>query len=657
MSPANPHVEILRRTKFAQNRTAYNTLRNALLYGRQRSIYLVEPYDQVKHNRQLIAIKKAFASRRNGRKGPFQRLLPPHVYSNIFGDPTYYSNNELCKTCVMAAEMQLADRHFWWQIAEKLRKVRDVMQIGDVLRCLESLVSVKYFDRDLLRLLSREFADDMRQLNIPEIAQLLQCYARVNVYSVDLVNSAGDVATGYLMEYVKRAVPSDTPRESDDDEGQRKVDPSNWPPMTLGVLAKCFHMFGYKNRDLYLSIAYMGIKQWPNLDLYGKCALFANLDPTNFNPEGISDSMSLETAREVAKETTMALVKQLRNISTDVTIKRLDSITDEVDFTTMVPGRLAPNCDDYVKAMHSLCCCVGAVNNLAKVICRLVDIGDVVKRMDLEIDNLFDELMHKMATIGGRLMTLHNDVETEAKTRKRERTALSVGDRTIAVPIQEVVTTFCPYISAARHIVVDAILRAVCAVNAVIRQRVNPSASKRETVPANNLKLTVEDGNIHSSLYKSVATLQLTANECDVLSIFMGIVNSIGCSSQEPEFIATAMETVALVSHIATQLPHTISDHIQATNDTLSLEAMKNLVCFGDEARYRIMLALRIGKATPNVFLEHGIHSMTKYMRKKKTSVNISMEPPTQHLLKEKTLAAMWPATKINAIGHQHPID
>ncbi|ORM39790.1 uncharacterized protein BXIN_0001 [Babesia sp. Xinjiang] len=635
MSPANPHADLLRRTKFAQNRTAYNTLRNTLLGVHQRKLYVVEQYELAKNHRQLAAIKKAFASRRNSRKGPFHKLLPPHVYSHLFGDPTYYSNDELCKTCAMAAEMQLTDRHFWWQITEKLRKVRDIIQISDLLRCLEALVAVKYNDQDLLRMLSREFVDDMSKLTLPEIAQLLQCYARMNVYSVDLVESAGKTAAGCLIKHVKRSVPKEASNRTDDSGEAHEDDATQWPPGTLGLLTKCFRVFGYKNRDLYLSIAYLGIKHWHNLDFYGKCALFANLDPEDFKPEpGVNPAGStVETANEIARETTNALVRQLRNFSDDFVIKRLDSITDEVDFSAIIPASLDSSYDSYVKSMHSVCCSVGAVNNLAKVICRL---AAITNNSDADLSSVVDLVMEKMVSVVARLMSFADDLHSEAMKLERGQMALSIGDGKAEVEVKGHSSVFCPYLNASRFVIVDAMMRGVCAVNAAIRLRLNILVSQKEAVWASDLKASVDDGNIHSDLYKISGNTCLTSYESAFLGHFIDTVCRYGCGSQHPELLTTALETIALSSCMESQSTTNIAGRLKDINDLLAVEAIKNLICFEDEARYRMMLALRNGNVTPNVYLEHGLRNLTKYMRKKKSSVKIVMEPPFQFPLKEK---------------------
>ncbi|GBE59583.1 peptide synthetase, putative [Babesia ovata] len=636
MTDVGTPFHILRKTRFTQCRTAYNTIRNALLGLQNRPVYVTEAFELHRRKRHLIAIKKALSSRRNSKKGPFHRLLPPHPYSNLFGDPTYYSNNELCRTCVMASTMRLADRTFWWQISEKIRKVRDVMNIGDLLRCLVSLSTVRYFDVDLLRITAREFVDDMDKLTLKEIAQLLQCYVRANVYSVDLVNAAGDDVAGRLMKMVSGDIQADGPR--DGHISNKGEDDSKWAQETLGLLAKSFRSFNYQNRDLYLSIAYLTIKNWGHLDLYGKCATFANLDHRNFRsqPNNESNAVSAESGEEISRETTLALLRQLTHFPDGFHLKRLDSITDDVDFDDMVPSAPESIQEDYVKALHALCCAVSAVNNLAKVICRIVDNAAFV-RDSVEAENvetIIDSMMEKMAAISAKLKHFWRELEAAYNTMERKQVAFATEDYTDISQNGGIKT--CPYINAAQHVFIDAAMKSVCAVNAAIRFKVNAVGAEGRSVSSSEFCFAVEDANVHSELYHYVDTIDLSPSEMAVVGHWMDTIETYGCSSQEPELLACALETLGVMPCVDSQkLPLSMA-RLQGVHDIVALEAVKHLVNIGEDGRYRILLALRLGKITPNAYLEHALQSFTKYLRKNKCNVKLPLASPFRLLLEER---------------------
>ncbi|CDR95667.1 hypothetical protein, conserved [Babesia bigemina] len=635
MADVGTPFHILRKTRFTQCRTAYNTVRNALLGLQNRPLYVAEPFELHRNKRRLIAIKKAVSARRNSKKGPFHRLLPPHPYSNLFGDPTYYSNDELCRTCVMASTMRLGDRTFWWQIGEKIRKVRDVINIGDLLRCLVSLATVKYFDADLLRITAREFVDEMDKLTLHEIAQLMQCYARANVYSVDLVNSAGDLVAGRLMEMVSGDIQADGPS----DHANEGEDASKWPQATLGLLAKCFRFFNYHNRDLYLSIAYLTIKNWRNLDLYAKCATFANLDHRNFQsqPNHESNAASMECGEEISRDTTLALLRQLAHFPDGFHLKRLDSITDDVDFDAMVPSAPEDIQGDYVKALHALCCAVSAVNNLARVSCRVVDNAAFV-RESMAAENvlpIIGSTMEKMAAILARSKVYWRELETAYKTMDLTQVAFASEGNTDEAPHKCIKT--CPYINTAKHVLIDAAMKSLCAVNAAIRFKVNAVRAEGRPVSDSEFCFAVDDDNVHSELYHYVDSIKLTASEMAVVQHWMDIVETCGCSSQEPELLSCALETLAVLLCVDSQKSALSVERVQAIHDLLALEAVKHLVNIREDGRYRIMLALRLGKVAPNAYLEHALQRFTKCLRKNKCKVKLPLVSPYRVLLEEGT--------------------
>ncbi|GIX63932.1 peptide synthetase, putative [Babesia caballi] len=634
MSAASPHGELLRRTKFAQHGTAYNTLKNTLLCADTRLLYVVDASKQSIRDRQQNAVKRSFTNRRNSRKGPFDRLLPPHAYTNLFGDPAFYSNHEVTRTCAVAAEMGLSDRSFWWQIAEKLRKVRDVMNISDLLRCLESLASVKYFDTDLMRLMTREFIDDMEKLSLPEIAQLLECYARVNVYSVDMVRAAGNAATGHLLTHVRSAVQADGPQDASMPGDVE--DPSQWRPETLGILVKCFRSWGYKNRDLYLSIAYLTIKQWRHLDLNSKCAVFANLDPRDFHPEGGTDTsaVSMVTVEEISRETTLSLVRLLSDFSDEFHVQKLGSITDEVDFASIAAG-ITGSSDEYSKVLHTVCCAAGTVRNLAKVFSRLVDnVSCVSSSVEADTcDAAIKIVMEKLANVSVKLVRFGQELDTVSSGMEHGH-ATTQTECLEVVPLSNGELTMCPSMNAARHVIVDALMRAACAVNAAVRLRASALISNGEAKSGGDSCGVVPDFNIHSKLYGIPNQTTTTEHESIVVECLMDALETYGCPSQEPELLATALETLALVSKNLQCAPSSY-ERIQMLHDRLSMGAVKDLVSFGDEARYRIMLALRHGKVTPNVYLENALKNFTKYVRKN-CSVKFVLEPPHRFLLRER---------------------
>lgn len=641
MNTANAQSSLLRRTKFAQSRTAYNTVNNTLLGVHQRQVYVVEPFEQAKNNRQLVAIRKAFASRRNSRKGPFQRLLAPHAYSDLFGDPTYYSNKELHRTCTMAAEMRLTDRLFWWQICEKLRKVRDIMNINRLLSCLSSVISVKYFDPDLLRMMSREFVDDMNKLSLAEIAELMQCYVRANVFSVDLVNAAGNSTAARLLTHVKGALNTESSRVDDQHDNAtdcKAEDSLTARPETLGSLAKCFKYFGYRNRDLYLSIAFLAIKHWRHLDLYGKCAVFSNLDPRDFQPEntGAENTVSAETALEITRDTTNAMMRLFSVFDDSYYVKDLHSITSEAAFGDIVPPNHTGEYDEYVKRLHHLCCASGAVNNLAKVVCRLVD-NIACTSEDVtctDFSQVLDVVMAKMASISSMLMSHARNFEIVSRNLHENVPKVTDGDRGDEGGDRMHIYA-SPSVNAARCVFVDSLLRSVCAVNATLRYRLRNVACENEVLRGSKLGCSVSDANMHTKLYEPNDNKRLSEEERALLAQFMDAIETYGCRSQAPELLTTALETLSVASTMNCEYAAALREQCQTASNIISWEIVKHLVCFSDEARYRVLLAMHEGKLVPDAYLEHAIGKFTKYVRMSKCGTEFAVSSPYQFLLKE----------------------
>ncbi|KAK1441971.1 hypothetical protein BgAZ_400010 [Babesia gibsoni] len=655
MGSVNVHSNLLSRTKFAQSRTAYYTVRNTLIGAHQRQMYLVEPFELMKSNRQLGAIRKAYAARRSSRRGPFQKLLPPHVYSQVFGDPTYYSVNELCKTCGIAADMQLRDRTFWWQICEKLRKVRDIMDIRSLLSCISSVIRVKYFDPDLMRMLSREFVDDMHKLSVSEIGELMHCYVVANVYSIDLVNAAGAAVSSRLMRHVENVVNPGTLPAAEHRGHQpayNSVDDTfKEHPETLGLLTKCFAHFGYKNRDLYLSIAYLAIKHWDMFDLYEKCAIFGNLDPKDFEPSEVTnkDADSQETAMEISLAVVSRMNQLLAGLTDDYCPKLLHLVTDEVDATAIMPPNQSEEMEDYAKAIYNLCSVSGATRSLAHVVCRILGNADYVRQNNgsIRVDESLESVMSVLVKLSSELMTSAKEFHSEAKKRYRSTTLQMIKPNEIA-PLGNQQPYMCPSVSATYQVFMESTLRMVSAVNASLRSRVGEkdlvgvNALQRYNTKTNavirgdDIKSSDMCLNIHSALYD--CNMKLSEKECVLIGHFMDAVENYGCQCHNPELLTTAYETIALLSRMNCEACMLLSQRAQHVQDVLSLCIVKDLLSYKDEERYRIMLALKNSKLAPSCYLDHALEKFTRFFRMSKCGTAFSCNQPYKNIMKPSTV-------------------
>ncbi|AFZ80116.1 hypothetical protein BEWA_029670 [Theileria equi strain WA] len=115
--------KLLNRTRYAQNRTKYYTVRNLVLSQNERPLFITGSFEEASKDRKLLAIRKAFVNRHSYRRGPFGDLSVPHAYFEIYGDPSYFSLKELVDACTDAAKRDMRDVSFWKQIGKLMRSM------------------------------------------------------------------------------------------------------------------------------------------------------------------------------------------------------------------------------------------------------------------------------------------------------------------------------------------------------------------------------------------------------------------------------------------------------------------------------------------------------------------------------------------------------
>lgn len=650
--------KLLNRTRYAQNRTKYYTVRNLILSQNERPLFVTGSFEEASKDRKLLAIKKAFVNRHYHRRGPFGTLSLPHVYSGIYGDPAYFSLEELVEACTSAAKSDMRDVSFWKQICEKLRKVRDILEIGDLLKCLSSIVKVNYYDPDLLRMLSREFVDDMDKLDLEQISTLLHCYYKQNVYSCDLIDTAGRVSIALLDKIEDPVVVKED--ESSQDTGIfglfRSMHSRKQPdkPIVsthkyLSGIAKYLTYFGYNNPELFVSITRVLIAHQHTIDLLTKSTTFSSINPVLF----IQAYGSLEadggnnTLEPTTRARIVALMECIRNEVVSRNVMGHENDVDEYDMGLLLSSNRMSK--ETAKLVYDLCRVSSTIKCLSKMALRYIDnlfiLSLVDKREMVDIDELWPsngqtleedetshrmvlgEIMAKLSECIDELVSLNVVICGEASGRDNEG---SVGDANLPSVKRGNFPENSPYLVSIRCIFMDSLLVTMAVVNSFWRLASNASVYFKKGLSlitpkgqAKVLKFTLEDQNVHTFLHDKVLEVQVDRLTLEIVGKVAEQIRAYGCSGQSVQNLTNAFETLCISKRLGKEYKEGI--------EKVSREIIKQLVTFDRESIYRIKLAMNGN--VKDEYLEYYINQFPRFTRLNKRKHRMTFSDPWTHFI------------------------
>ncbi|BAM38931.1 conserved hypothetical protein [Theileria orientalis strain Shintoku] len=626
MSTDNVALKLLNRTKYAQNRTKYYTVRNTVLSQTERPFFSTGSFYDPKNNRKLLSLKKAFLNRRASRRGPFQKFSLPHEYHKTFGDPSYYSHSELVASCVSASSENMCDSYFWKQICtfscpmitsgEKIREVRDVISIGDLLKCVSSVAKVNCYDRDLFRVLSREFVDDVRKLSLEEAAELLHCYYRQNVYSCDLVNSVGKMVTSSIIKGLQSTESENSESEprgvlgkiKDIMPGNRAVN-ADFGLRPLAKILRYCHYFGYANPDFYLSVAKIFIRCSSSMDFVSRLEMFTYLDPKLMfaEPEESSDSVAPVSKEPTGHDVARDMVSQLLD-SVDL-INGPDLCHENTFEMSVLLSSHLFRVPENSKLVHDLCGALSSSRLISKAVFRYASnctYSDLGWREPL-----------------GQFLALLSRCCGESTPVMSRVSALTQGLR-----VQS------PFVDSLENLFMDSMLTCFRVLNICWRLKLGRVDAKDDRQLCKKLSFSLEDDNVHSRFLREFGKLSLSSTEMDLISMVVESINERGCKGQSVENLTSSFECLtALINNSGgsrpLSLPSSLREKASEASDAVSMEIVRQLVDFDRASLYRVSLSLSTSDAK-NVHLDHYVNYFPKITRRIHERHHVSLPNPLE---------------------------
>uniref|UniRef100_A0A3B0MM80 Uncharacterized protein n=1 Tax=Theileria annulata TaxID=5874 RepID=A0A3B0MM80_THEAN len=592
-------LKLLNRTKFAQNRTRYYTVRNSVLSQTERPLFVTGSFNDCVGNLKLLSLRKSYLHRHSSKRGPFQKLSLPHEYFKILGEPAYYSHSELLYACSYASDNFMCDSYFWKQICEKIREVRDVIDIKDLLSCLCSIVKVNYYDRDLLRLLSREFVDDIDKLSLDDIHQLLHCYYKQNVYSCDLVDKVGLKVTqlinatpltqnsenqsSTLFGKIKDLIPTN---KSSDSEPKCELDLK-----TLSRISNYLSYFKYSNYDFHNSISNLFITYCNSMDFISRLNFFNSIDPKLLT-NNLSTTNNLTNNKLIN-----TFLKSIVN----------DSISfnheNSYELGTFLSSGLFKSAESS-KLLHDFC----SISSTIKLICNSIlhlsrfdlygtDVSDTQPPSPNQT-NPITEITTRIPLLLERLYKYCFDIIDLIYQISSNYTAVK-----------------SPFIKSFENIFIDSILTCIRALNSFYRLQVLVPSASQNTCKL--LSFTTDDNNVHSSFLKLFHRINITSSDLNFISKASQCLINFDCKGQSIPNLTSSFEIFSLIqsTNQSTELIKSI--------DILSLEIIRQLVDFDRESIYRIALTLNF--TNTNSLLNHYISFFPKITRRKHHKHHITL--------------------------------
>ncbi|AFZ80113.1 hypothetical protein BEWA_029640 [Theileria equi strain WA] len=547
------------------------------------------------------------------------------------------------------------------------------MEIGDLLKCLSSIVKVNYYDRDLLRMLSREFVDDMDKLDIEQISTLLHCYYKQNVYSCDLVETAGRIATGILDKIEDPVVVQEEPVEETGLFGmlksilpQKQVDkPVIFTHKYLSGIARYFSYFGYKNPGLFLSIARVLMAHQRTIDLFTKSIVFSSINPAML----IQACKSLAVATDstgppdnpmgVTRTNIVALLECARDEMESGHALKHENDPDEFDMGILLSSSLMSK--DTAKLVYDIFRVSSSVKNLSKMALRYLDnlclLSLIDKRQDVNLDERLgheevksyretlevlmakisdsvDELVDLNGRLGSRGMVQHASKEMDGYALEHENLP-SISKEGGYLPKDS------PYLASIRNIFIDSLSTSMAVVNAFLRvscgssvhfcdelapptvgdESINsPSKSKlHQGGVAKVLKYTLEDNNIHTRLHQRAGDVRLDYSVRRMATRVAEQMELYGCLGQSVHNLTNVFETFCLLS--------TLDGGMPLGTENVSKEVIKQLVTFDRESIYRIKLAMNMS-GLKDEDLDYYINKFPRFTRMDKRKHRMTFSDP-----------------------------
>jgi hypothetical protein len=102
-------------------------------------------------------------------------------------DPKLMAVHEIPGYCYRAAVNQVSNYRFWSQMAERVVKIKDIVQIGDLAAIADAFVSANHKDETMLAKLPREFIQDADRMTFDEAVVVAHFYAHFRTESPTLM--------------------------------------------------------------------------------------------------------------------------------------------------------------------------------------------------------------------------------------------------------------------------------------------------------------------------------------------------------------------------------------------------------------------------------------------------------------------------------------
>lgn len=182
-----------------------------------------------------------FRKSRLSKRGSMYYKDGPLTGVNIPGwpDPGLLGATGIASEALRAQESDLQAPEYWRQLAERTRKLRDVVSSTDIATILDTLVSADHRHLDLMKTLARELTDDADKLSFVEVAVVANAYAHFNCHSKPLLAALGQHAVRLIsgepgMGYGATGVDAD--------------------PRSLAVFLKAMAKCNYKSDELLTAV-------------------------------------------------------------------------------------------------------------------------------------------------------------------------------------------------------------------------------------------------------------------------------------------------------------------------------------------------------------------------------------------------------------------
>ncbi|EAN33691.2 hypothetical protein TpMuguga_01g01233 [Theileria parva strain Muguga] len=661
MSSQEISLKLLNRTKYAQNRTKYYTVGNTVLAQTERPLFITGSFNDCVGNLKSLSLRKSYLNRHSSKRGPFQKLSFPHEYFKFLGDPAYYSHSELLYACSYSSENFMCDSYFWKQICEKLREVRDVVDIKDLLSCLCSVVKVNYYDRDLLRMLSREFVDDIDKLSLAQIHQLLHCYFKQNVYSCDLIDKVGlkitqHISTAQTSEHSDKEINTnvsflDKIKDLIPGKAVDVAQKCEFDLKTLSRICKYLSYFNYANSNFYSAISNLFILYCNHMDFTSRLHFFNSINPKLINSPESTNLNDL-------------LTKFLQSFNNDSIIYHENVFDHEnvydhenvFELGTFLSSELFKNAENS-KLLHNLCSIASTINlisnsishlhhfNQSEIVNKILNSSDTATGLAKLFDKLYQycddiiDVMYKITPLNTNgkspfIQSLENIFMDSILTSVKALNSfyrLQVIQLSIINSNNSLLNTGNSIINSENSLLntENSLLNTENSVlnpeNSVLNPEnsvLNPENSvlnydntlhnyeQSKRMICRVLKFTTEDDTIHAYFLKNCSKINVTSSDVSFISKVSQCLEDFNCKSQSTSNLTSAFELFSLLPLIKSELREACGKGVEI----LSLEIIRQLVDFNRQDIYRIKLLLNF--TNTNSLLNHYISYFPKITRR-----------------------------------------